>query len=190
MGHPPFRTPPSLSAPPGPGGVRPALSGWSSSLTPSPIPHLCCLHFSRVLGELSVCTASRSNTGYSWAVLAGLMWRGLPGGSYQILLAGTSPAPHPTPKRKAIGGGPRLHGEGSRAPGLPLLVSLSLIRKAPALLTGARSCLSASLRQMDLKNHLERKSTKAGRAECGHVPGDLVTQAPSPLRYSVFLLRT
>ena len=135
-----------------------------------------------------MCTAS--NTGYSWAVLAGLMWRGHPGGSYQILLAGTSPDPHPTPRRKAIGGGPRLHGGGSRAPGLPLLVSLSLIRKAPALLTGARSCLSASLRQIDLKNHLERKSTKAGRAESGHAPGDLVTQVPSPLRYNVFLLPT
>ena len=98
--------------------------------------------------------------------------------------------PPTTPRRTAIGGGPRLHAEGSRAPGLPLLVSLSLIRKAPALLTGARSCLSASLRQMDLKNHLEGKSTNSGRADSGQAPGDLVTQVPSPLRYTVFLLPT
>lgn len=39
---------------------------------------------------------------------------------------------------------------------LPLLVSLSLMRKEPTLLIGASSCLSASFRLIDLKNHLEK----------------------------------
>lgn len=37
----------------------------------------------------------------------------------------------------------------------PLLLSLSLMRKEPALFIGASNCLSASFRLMVLKNHLE-----------------------------------
>lgn len=88
------------------------------------------------------------------------------GGRRQVLLPSTPhTGPLPTPRSKAAGGAPGLHREGSGGPGLPLLVSLSLIRKEPALLIGARSCLSASLRQIDLKNHLEKKSTKADRPQ-------------------------
>lgn len=45
--------------------------------------------------------------------------------------------------------------QGDPPQSLPFNVSLSLIRKAPGLFPGARSCLSASLRVMSLKNHLK-----------------------------------
>lgn len=65
--------------------------------------------------------------------------------------------PHLLNSRSEAAGGASGYSGRQRGLGLPLLVSLSLIRKEPTLLTGARSCLSASLRQIDLKNHLEKK---------------------------------
>lgn len=89
--------------------------------------------------------------------------------------------PHLLNSRSEAAGGASGYSGRQRGLGLPLLVSLSLIRKEPTLLTGARSCLSASLRQIDLKNHLEKKNAKGGRPQS-------VAKALPPARDKIMFL--
>lgn len=91
-------------------------------------------------------------------------------------LAGMPPTPLGE-QRRGLGGAPGLLAQGgARA---PLVVSLSLMRKEPTLLIGASSCLSASFRLIDLKNHLEKGKSRQ-TSERGRAPQNVLIQTSLP----------